>query len=522
MADVPHDLSDGIPLLRSLIHKLSHATNEYWLTRFVLLRLLGFVYVIAFVSLAHQVLPLIGEHGLLPAKHFLQVVSSQGENTLETFLTMPTLFWLDVSDPFLQGCAWVGVVLSLIVFVGFANVPLLFVIWFLYLSFVHIGQVWYGYGWEFLLLETGFLAIFLCPFWDLRPFPKSAPPIPIIWLFRWLSCRIFLGAGLIKLRGDQCWRDLTCLYYHYETQPIPNPLSRHLHFMPTWFHRFGVLWNHVIELIMPVFVFFPRPVRDVVGILLISFQGILILSGNLSFLNYLTIVPALACLDDRFFRRVLPRWVTRKAERAAEQARPSPTQTIYSLIMVMVVAWLSIPVVYNLFSSRQLMNTSFDPLHLVNTYGAFGAVGKERHELIVEGTDETTLTPRTPWKEYEFKAKPGNPFRRLPVVAPYQYRVDWQIWFAAMETPQQNPWLVHLIWKLLVNDPGALSLIAHNPFPNRSPQYIRVQFYRYQFARLDDPTGAVWKRTHLGAWLPPLSRSTPGLKDYIAANGWED
>ncbi len=139
-------------------------------------------------------------------------------------------------------------------------------------------------------METGFLGIFLCPLLDGRPFPRRPPPTPVIWLFRWLAFRIMFGAGLIKIRGDTCWGDLTCLYYHYETQPIPNPLSWWLHFRPHWFHKFGALWNHFIELIVPWFAFWPRAARHIAGVLLVSFQIVLILSGNLSFLNWLTMV----------------------------------------------------------------------------------------------------------------------------------------------------------------------------------------------------------------------------------------
>jgi len=194
--------------------------NSYWLTRFVILRLLGFVYAVAFLVAANQLVPLIGEHGLTPATHFLNEVQTQLGSRSAGMLRVPTLFWFEISDDALSIFSWIGFVLSLVVLGGYANAILLAVLWAMYMSIVHIGQIWYGYGWEIQLLETGFLSIFLCPLLDGRPFPKSRPPILVIWLFRWLGFRIMFGAGLIKLRGDPCWRDLTCLYYHYETQPI--------------------------------------------------------------------------------------------------------------------------------------------------------------------------------------------------------------------------------------------------------------------------------------------------------------
>ena len=504
-------------IFKKLLSNLkSKQKSEYVLTSFVILRLLGFIYFIAFLSLANQVVPLIGENGLLPAKNFLS--SFRFDSKFDAFINLPTIFWFNVSDKFLLVLAWTGVILSLIVLFGFANAPLLFILWLVYMSFVHIGQTWYSYGWEIQLLETGFLAMFLCPLIDPRPFAK--PPKTVIWLFRWLSFRIYIGAGLIKIRGDQCWRDLTCLYYHYETQPIPNTLSIYFHFMPKWFHKIGLLWNHFIELIVPFFSFYPRTARHIAGILMISFQFILILSGNLSFLNWLTILPSIACFDDSFFRKIMPKWITNKSEQRSKNILPK-SQNAAAWILVVFVAWLSIPVVQNLFSSHQYMNTSFNRWELVNTYGAFGSVGKERYELILEGTDDDAITPKTKWKEYEFIGKPGDIYKIPPVIAPYQPRIDWQIWFAAMERPEQNPWLIHLIWKLLDNDKGALSLLANNPFPDKPPKYIRVQFYRYQFTELNNPEHAIWKRTYIGEWLPLLSKSNTGFAEYIKAYGWE-
>src|SRR2546429_5492670 len=291
----------------NIVQKLLALGNSYWLTRFVILRLLGFVYAVAFLVAAIQLVPLIGEHGLTPANHFLNLVQTQLGSRTAGMLRVPTLFWFGISDNALSIFSWIGFGLSLVVLGGYANAILLAVLWTIYMSIVHVGQIWYGYGWEIQLLETGFLSIFLCPLLDGRPFPKCRPPILVFWLFRWLGFRIMIGAGLIKLRGDSCWRDLTCLYYHYETQPIPNPLSWWLHFCPHWFHQFGVLWNHFIELVVPWFCFGPRVARHVAGVLLASFQIFLIISGNLSFLNYLTIVPFLACFDDTFLCHFLPK-----------------------------------------------------------------------------------------------------------------------------------------------------------------------------------------------------------------------
>src|SRR5437667_3821440 len=339
------------------IEKFFARGNSYWLTRFAILRLLGFVYAIAFLVAARQLVPLIGHNGLTPADFYLYSIHSHlGSRTMGMW-ELPTLFWFGCTDHGMLIFAWIGFALSLVVLAGYANAILLAVLWAMYLSIVYIGQIWYGYGWEIQLLETGFLSIFLCPLLDGRPFPKCRPPILVLWLFRWLGFRIMVGAGLIKIRGDECWRDLTCMFYHYETQPIPSPISRYLHFAPQWFHKLETLWNHFTELVVPWFSFGPRTARHVAGTLLVLFQIFLIVSGNLSFLNYLTIIPFLACFDDTLLRYVLPNRLVRCAERAAQESEPSRINNTIALVLSILVAYLSIAPALNLVSHRQIMNT---------------------------------------------------------------------------------------------------------------------------------------------------------------------
>jgi hypothetical protein len=397
---------------------------------------------------------------------------------------------------------------------GFANSLILAVLWFLYLSFVHVGQEWYGFGWEIQLTETGFLAIFLCPLIDMRPFPGTAPPMPVIYLFRWLTFRIMLGAGLIKLRGDSMWHDSTALFYHFETQPLPGPLSRWFHFLPHTALKIGVWMNHLAELVAPWFVFWPRPARHIAGGVIILFQVTLIFSGNLSFLNWLTIIPTLACFDDGFWKRLLPRFLVRRAELAASQAVESKPMITTSRVLAVIIGILSIQPVANMLSSRQIMNTSFDPFGLVNTYGAFGTVGKERMNLVFEGTMDDEPNEQASWKPYIYKGLPVLPGRRPPQVAPYQLRLDWQLWFAAMSTVDEYPWTLNLISKLLRNDPDALSLFAGNPFPGQPPKFIRVVRYHYSFAKPGNKNGVWWNRRFVDIWLQPLSARDALLLPY--------
>jgi Lipase maturation factor len=294
-----------MPLWRSIIAILEPPESRYHFTRNIFLRLLGFIYFVAFFSLNRQVLPLIGEDGILPAHLFLANARNELGGTLfHNFLEVPSIFWLNCSDSFLVISSYIGLILSVLIMGGVTNAVLMTVQWFLYMSFVHIGQLFYGYGWEIMTLEAGFLAIFLCPVRSLKPNPDYPTPKIILWFYRWMLFRVMFGAGLIKIRGDECWRNLTCLAYHYETQPLPNPISWYLYRMPIWFHQGGCLFNHFAELLVPWFYFMPRKSRIAAGLVTIVFQFILILSGNLSFLNWLTIVITIPCFDDKAFSTI--------------------------------------------------------------------------------------------------------------------------------------------------------------------------------------------------------------------------
>jgi len=474
------------------------------------------VYAVAFLVTICQVIPLIGADGLLPVGNYLQRISNALGPTMG-FIRLPSLFWMGHSDAALLAAAWIGLILSCVVIAGYANALMLLALWFLYMSFVNVGQEWYSYGWEIQLLETGFLAAFLCPLLDAHPFSRRPPPIQIIVLFRWLIFRIMLGAGLIKLRGDEVWRNSTALYFHFETQPIPGPLSRWFHFLPRWILRLGVWFNWLAELIAPWFAFGPRTARHVAGIIMILLQIVLILSGNLSFLNWLTIVPALACFDDGALSKVLPQALVRRAMTAMENAEPYRPMEITAWIITGLIGFLSIQPAVNMLSSRQIMNTSFDPLNLVNTYGAFGSVGKERMNVVFEGTMDSVPDDKANWKAYPYKGLPVALDKASPQIAPYQLRLDWEMWFAAMSTPDEYPWTMTLVSKLLHNDPGAVGLFAGNPFPGRPPRYIRAILYRYKFAPPGNKEHQWWTRERIGdTWLPATS-----LQSYPNANGGE-
>ncbi|MBS1565588.1 MAG: lipase maturation factor family protein [Bacteroidetes bacterium] len=499
---------------------MSDGQSTYWLTRFVILRLLGVVYAIAFLVAINQALPLMGSDGLLPIGNYLRMISHSLGSDTAGFFRLPSLFWAWHSDTALMVVAWTGLILSCAVAAGYANALQMAVLWFLYMSFVHTGQEWYGYGWEIQLTETGFLAIFLCPLLDGRPFPKQAPPFPVIALFRWLNFRIMLGAGLIKFRGDEIWRNSTALYYHFESQPMPNLLSRWFHFLPHGLLKAGVWFNWIAELVAPFFAFWPRIARHVAGVVIIAFQLTIFLSGNLSFLNWLTIVPALACFDDGFLSKLLPRRLVSRAAAAVAEAQPAQPMRITAWMLTGLVVLLSIRPALNLLSPGQMMNSSFDPLDLVNTYGAFGSVGQERMNVVFEGTDALRPSDSAGWKPYIYKGLPVLPDQRPPQIAPYHLRLDWQMWFAAMSSADEYPWTLHLIWKLLHNDPGAVGLFARNPFPGKPPRYIRAVLYRYKFAPPGNPQHLWWTREQVAVWLPAMSADDPALIAFLKQQGW--
>ncbi|MEW1549919.1 lipase maturation factor family protein [Streptomyces tsukubensis] len=457
----------------------------YWLSRLVFQRALAAVYLIAFLTAALQFRALIGEKGMLPVPAYVRRVP---------FRHAPSLFQLRYSDRLFAWCAWAGVALSAALVAGAADtVPLAAamawwaVLWVLYLSVVNVGQVWYGFGWESLLLETGFLAVFLGN-------ERTAPPVLVLFLLRWVLFRVEFGAGLIKMRGDPCWRDLTCLYYHHETQPMPGPLSRLFHLLPRPLHRVETAANHVVQLVVPFGLFAPQPVATVAAGLIVATQLWLVLSGNFAWLNWLTIALALSAVDFSLLSSAAP---------------PSPgTPPWFAVLVTAVTAlvlWRSRFPARNLLSRRQRMNTSWDPLHLVNSYGAFGTVGRVRREVVVEGTDAPVIGPETVWREYEFRGKPTDPHRLPRQFAPYHLRLDWLMWFAALSPAYARDWFGPLMERLLTADRDTLRLLRSDPFDGAPPTYVRARIMRYRFTgrRERRETGARWHRDLPREFWPP-------------------
>ena len=465
---------------------------EYWLARQILQRGVAVIYLIAFIAAARQFRALIGEHGMLPVPRFVARVS---------FRTAPSIFHLHYSDRFFAVVCWFGAALSAAIVGGVTDLAPLWaamvmwsVVWALYLSIVNVGQRWYGFGWESVLLEAGFLAILLGN-------NDTTPPVLVLWLVRWLLFRVEFGAGLIKLRGDPCWRDLTCLYYHHETQPMPGPLSWFFHHLPKPLHRVEVAGNHFAQLVVPFALFAPQPVASMAAAIVIVTQLWLVLSGNFAWLNWITIILAFGVIDHPSFASVLPV--------PNPPALPSPPLWFVGVVIVFAAlsVFLSYWPVRNLVSSHQRMNAAFNPFHLINTYGAFGSIGRIRFEVVIEGTDQPEITDQTVWKEYGFKGKPGDPHRLPRQWAPYHLRLDWLMWFAALTPLYARDWLGPFVIRLLQNDPPTLRLLRHNPFPDSPPRYVRARLYKYRFTTWRElrRERLWWRRTLVGEYLPPVA-----------------
>ena len=431
---------------------------EYWLARQVLQRGTAAIYLIAFVAAVRQFRALLGERGLLPIPQFLAHSS---------FRNSPSIFHFHYSDRFFATVCWVGAAVAAGLVAGAGDlIPLWAVmltwllIWVLYLSIVNVGQAWYSFGWESLLLEAGFLAIFLGN-------DDVAPPVLVLWLARWLVFRVEFGAGMIKLRGDRCWRDLTCLYYHHETQPMPGPLSWFFHHLPKPLHRIEVAGNHF------------------------------------AWLNWLTIILAAGAISDSAAAAILP-------VPAAPALGAPPEWFVASVIaFTVLVVCLSYWPARNLVSKRQRMNMSYNSCHLVNAYGAFGTVGRHRDEVVIEGTRDEVVTDHTVWREYGFKGKPGDVGRWPRQFAPYHLRLDWLMWFAAISPAYARSWLGPFLIRLLEGDRATLGLLQHNPFPDDPPRHVRARLYRYRFSTWQELRSehVWWKRTLLGDYVRRVTLS---------------
>jgi lipase maturation factor 1 len=524
----------GSIFTRLLWGKNVRPPTYFWARRWFL-RMLGLAYLIAFVSLWVQVDGLVGGNGISPVSRFLPAVRQQLGT--DAYFLLPTLCWFDSSNAFLHFLCSGGVVLSLLLIFGVAPALSLVALFVFYLSLTIAGQVFLNFQWDVLLLETGFLSIFLAP-WRLWPrelmwWPESATPAtayPVsragLFLLKFLLFKLILMSGIVKLTsGDDSWgwlnhsfywSALTALDYHYWSQPLPTVFAWWADKTPEWFKHFSVAFCLAVEIIVPLFIWAPRRPRLIAAGLMIFLQIVIALTGNYCFFNLLTIALCLLLIDDAAIgttcRDIRAPINGAPDASPARTGRALPNQLCsYAAIVVIVVtlpinAWL----IFSAFKPQSrppgwLANfyEQLEAFRIVNGYGLFRVMTKDRCEIVIEGS-----TDGGDWMPYEFKWKPGDVKRAPGWCAPHQPRLDWQMWFAALESPEQNPWLVGLMVRLLEGSRDVTGLLARNPFPDKPPKYIRAMFYRYRFTSNEErrQTGAWWKRQELREYLPTISQ----------------
>jgi hypothetical protein len=487
--------------------------QHYAISRALFLRGLGLAYASAFASLGVQARGLFGERGILPAAEFLTFAASRLGD--EAPLVLPSLFWLASSDEVLLASCVVGASLGLALAAGFAPRAAALLLWALYLSWVHVGQVFLGFQWDALLLEAGLLAVWLAP-WGWRvalaqtPPPTAAP----LFLLRWLVFRVFLLSGLVKLlSGDPAWRDLAAMAFHYWTQPLPSPLSPLAHAAPLWVHRVETLGAFAVELLLPWGVFGPRVLRRAAAA---GFAGLMLVinaTGNYGFFGLLACVLTIPLVDDAVWRR-LPGL---RSLPPAPAAAPAPRwrRGIAAVAVALVLLLTSGAALRRLARGVELPSpwaallAAADPLDSFHAYGLFAVMTKDRPEIEIEGSLDGVE-----WRAYEFRWKPDRTDEAPPLVPLHMPRLDWQMWFAALGDCASAPWIFAFQRRLLEAEPSVLALLARDPFAGARPLRVRSTLYRYRFAdaQARRSTGEWWLREPLGPYCPVLELADGELR----------
>ena len=464
--------------LNSLIPPACPRVQSLWI------RLIGLIYLVAFASWIPQISPLIGSNGIAPAAETLSFFrSSVGPSA---YWKIPTLFWFNTGDTTLLILCLLGCCFAVMLFGGLYVRTTAAACVVVYLSITVIGSPFTDFQWDALLIEAGALTLFLGSRW-------------VVWAYRLLLFRLMFESGVVKLTShDPTWRNLHALRFHFFTQPLPNPVAYYAAQLPgsvldalTWL-------TLALELVVPCFLFLPRRFRLVGAGLIVGLQCFIAMTGNYAFFNLLTIAICVWALDDYDLKQPL-RWLKIPGRKTSRAGRITASA---ALTILMVAGGLQVT---GLFSAgvERFTETLLAPtaqFELVNRYGLFAMMTTKRSEIVVEGSMDGTN-----WREYEFPYKPGDVRRRLRIVAPYQPRLDWQMWFAALGSYRDSPWMSTLLYHLLRDDSVAKQLVR-SPFQS-PPRSVRALIYDYVFTEPGEraKTGAVWKRTLLGTWYGPVA-----------------
>ena len=465
---------------------------RYDLVSFLFLRLFGLIYLSAFISFGVQAQGLVGSHGILPVAELVNAIASRVGP--ERFFLMPMVFWWNASDFTIQAVCWAGAGLSLLLVFNLLSRLSLFLLYALYLSLFYGGQVFMSYQWDTFLLEAGFLALLL-----------SFATAPGIWLLRWLLFRFLFMSGVVKLlSGDPNWWNLSALSYHFLTQPLPTPLAWYAAQLPPSVLKFATGGTFFVELVMPFFIFCPRRLRFFAASGILLLQICILLTGNYNWFNLQTMLLCLPLFDDAALQKILPRRLIRLLPvRAKNNHVPRNAVTVIIGTLALLIVFCSLVQMDERFGGSppvvaQSIDRLIEPLHIVNSYGLFAVMTKKRNEIVIEGSYDGVE-----WREYEFRYKPGDVARRPRWNIPHQPRLDWQMWFAALNDPRRLPWFWRFVQRLLENEPTVTALLETNPFPDKPPMYVRAQFYDYTYADSDEKAkGIWWDRRSLGLYFP--------------------
>src|SRR6204780_1641350 len=444
-----------------------HEPPQFELVAWLFLRAMGLIYFAAFVSFGVQALGLIGSHGIMPLPEFVDAARNQLGS--QGYTQFPMVFWLSQSDFAIQAVCWAGAVLSVLVIFNVLPRLSLFLCYALYLSLFFAGQIFMGFQWDVLLLETGFLAFLL-----------SIATRPGIWLLRWLLFRFMLLSGAVKLlSGDPTWHNLSALSYYFQTEPLPTPLAWYVHHLPQGVLISATAATLFIEIVLPFLILFPRRLRLVAAYGILLLQLVILLTGNYAFFNLLTMALCLVLFDDAALRKVLPRSLIRFVQLHLRDIQPRKIVSYGGGAVGLLIVYIGLAQLHAVFTSRMSipaawLNEEIAPLRVVNTYGLFAVMTTTLPEIIVEGSDDAVN-----WRESGFKYKPGDVMRRPRWNFPHQPRLDWQMWFAALGSATDNPWFSMFLQRLLENSPDVTALLGNNPFPGKPPVYVRALLYEY-------------------------------------------
>jgi predicted DCC family thiol-disulfide oxidoreductase YuxK len=469
----------------------NHEPPRHELVSFLFLRLFGLITLCAFVSFAVQAQGLIGSRGILPLHELVDALATRLGP--ERFVLMPMVFWLNDSDFAISAVCWAGAGLSLMLALNLLPRLSLVLIYALYLSLLYAGQTFMNFQWDTFLLETAVVALLM-----------SFAPTTGVWLARWLLFRFMFMSGVVKLiSGDPNWWNLSALSYHFLTQPLPTPLAWYAAQLPAGVLNAATGAMFFVELILPFLIFCPRRLRFVAAFGILALQSCILATGNYNWFNLQTMLLCLTLFDDAALRRILPArllWLARAS--AQKQSRRRATTIVINAVAVLMV-FLSLVQMGERFGGSPpgpalAIDDIFEPFHIVSPYGLFAVMTTTRNEIIVEGSDDGVQ-----WREYEFRYKPGDVERRPPWNIPHQPRLDWQMWFAALDDAQRSPWFSRFLERVLENEPSVIALLKRNPFPDKPPTYVRAELYDYTYPGNDDHlAGRWWNRRLAGLYFP--------------------